>query len=66
MALLWAEKVLEFDGYCIGADHPDYLPELETVTQLRKGVESSQPFNQSTIKWYDTYDNPPNEPCTVM
>ncbi|KFY65616.1 hypothetical protein V496_02447 [Pseudogymnoascus sp. VKM F-4515 (FW-2607)] len=51
MALLWAEKELEVDDYCIGADHPDYLMELDTVNQLRKAAKSSEPFDQSTIEW---------------
>jgi hypothetical protein len=66
MALLWAEKELEVDGYCIGTDHPDYLMELNTVNQLRKAAKSSEPFDQSTIKWFDSYDNPPSEPCAAM
>lgn len=66
MALLWAEKELEVDGYCIGADHPDYLMELDTVNQLREAAKSSEPFDQSTIKWFDSYDNPLSEPCAAM
>jgi hypothetical protein len=60
MALLWAEKELEIDGYCIGEDHPDYQKELEAVNQLREAVKSSEPFDQSTIKWFDSYANTPN------
>lgn len=34
MALLWAEKKLEVDNYCIGIDHPDYRTELDTIAHL--------------------------------
>jgi hypothetical protein len=54
MALLWPEKELEVAGYCVGADHPDYPIELDTVTQLRKATKSSESFDQSTIKWFDS------------
>ncbi|XMA13710.1 hypothetical protein WAI453_006501 [Rhynchosporium graminicola] len=67
IALLWAEKELEVDAYCIGKDHPDYLEELQTVTQLRLAAESSQPFDCSTIDWFTTQEEDlPSTECTVM
>ena len=49
MALLWAEKELEVDRYCVGEDHPDYAKEVERIIQLRRAVESSEPFDPSKI-----------------
>ncbi|TVY18236.1 SET domain-containing protein 5 [Lachnellula arida] len=68
MALLWAEKELEVDRYCVGVDHPHYSSESDTVRQLREAVESSLPFDQSSIKWFDSCDSPSNdnEACAVM
>jgi hypothetical protein len=31
MSVLWAEKELEVDRYCIGEDHPDYQKVSEAV-----------------------------------
>ncbi|KAJ5797553.1 uncharacterized protein N7503_006849 [Penicillium pulvis] len=35
MALLWAEKGLEVELYCVGEDHPDYQQMLDTVGVLQ-------------------------------
>lgn len=67
MALLWTEKELEIDQYCIGKDHPDYEEEQKTIVQLRAAVESSLPFDESKITWFQA--NPTDtssENCTVM
>jgi hypothetical protein len=36
MALLWAEKGLEIDLYCLGKDHPEYQHMLKAVDVLQK------------------------------
>jgi hypothetical protein len=58
------------DAYCIGEDHPDYGIERDTVIQLREAAKSLQPFDLSTIKWFDAnddaYDDTPGGPCEVM
>ncbi|KAJ5538643.1 TPR domain protein [Penicillium frequentans] len=36
MALLWAEKALEVERYCVGENHPDYQKMLDTVGVLEK------------------------------
>jgi len=62
MALLWAEKELEVDAYCIGKDNPEYQMTLETIDQLRNRVNSSEPLDPSTINWLD----PPDAPSTAL
>jgi hypothetical protein len=52
MALLWAEKELEVDSYCVGEDHPDYATELDIVQKLRKAVENSEPVDASVMEWF--------------
>jgi hypothetical protein len=66
MTLLWAEKELEVDAYCIGEDHPDYGIERDTIIQLREAAKGLRPFDLSTIKWFDASDNSPEGSCAVM
>jgi hypothetical protein len=65
MALLWAEKELEVDCYCVGEDHPDYRKELEIVDRLRAAAEISEPFDECVTKWFDLHD-PPADSCIMM
>lgn len=52
MALLWAEKELEVDQYCVGEDHPDYVRELDVVKRLRAAAESSEPVDECVNEWF--------------
>jgi hypothetical protein len=66
IALLWAEKELEVDAYCVGIDHPDYIKQLQTVAQLKLAAESSQPFDCTTIDWFITQGDLTANECTMM
>jgi len=44
MALLWAEKELEVNLYCVGEDHPGYKEMLDLVTNLRAEVTNAKLF----------------------
>jgi len=50
MAILWAEKELEVDHYCLGEDHPD----------CRK-----EPLDESVTEWYSFHD-PSADSCIMM
>lgn len=65
MALLWAEKELEVDRYCVGEDHPDYATKLDIVRKLREAVESTKPVDASVIKWFDL-SNGFDDLCVMM
>lgn len=65
MALLWAEKELEVDRYCLGEDHPDCRKELEIVGQLRAAVETSNPPDESVTRWFRLQD-PSADSCIMM
>ncbi|KAF7592476.1 hypothetical protein BBP40_000211 [Aspergillus hancockii] len=65
MAVLWAEKELEVDRYCIGEDHPDYRKELEMVDRLRAAAETLLPFDESITEWFGL-DDPPADSCIIM
>jgi hypothetical protein len=65
MAVLWAEKELEVDRYCVGEDHPDYRKELEMVDRLRAAAETLLPFDESITEWFGLAD-PPADPCNIM
>jgi hypothetical protein len=43
LALLWAEKELESDRFCVGEDHPDYPEKRDFVEELRQAVEGKRP-----------------------
>lgn len=62
LALLWAEKALDHDRYCVGEDHPDYAKELDFVEKLRTVVERKVPVEQSVIDRLDSEDGG----CVVM
>ncbi|KAF1952906.1 TPR domain protein, partial [Byssothecium circinans] len=64
MALLWAEKELEVDRYCVGEDHPDYATELDMVQKLREAVESSKPVDASVTEWFDLQSSS-GDPCAI-
>lgn len=65
MALLWAEKEIELDIYCVGQDHPDYEKEAEMVNLLREAVCASKPVHSSVIEWFNPHPSP-EQPCVVM
>lgn len=57
MALLWAQKELDVDRYCVGEDHPDYKKELDILDHLRAAAETSV-FDECITKWFHLYDTP--------
>ena len=65
MALLWAEKELEVDRYCVGEDYPDYRKELEIVDRLRASTGVSGPLDESVSEWFHLHETPA-EDCTIM
>ncbi|KAF7131479.1 hypothetical protein CNMCM5793_004704 [Aspergillus hiratsukae] len=58
MALLWAQKELEVDRYCVGEDHPDFEIELDIVHRLRAAVEGSAPVDEVVTRWFRLHDWP--------
>lgn len=52
MALLWAEKVLEIDLYCVGEDNPEYKRVLLIVEEMRDVVRGSKPLSESSLEWF--------------
>ncbi|KAJ5475202.1 TPR domain protein [Penicillium diatomitis] len=51
MALLWAEKVVEVDRYCVGEDHPDFVQTREIVEKIRQTARESVPFDKLALRW---------------
>lgn len=49
MALLWAEKGLEVNRYCVGEDHPEYRTTLEAFTQLQKAWSRVSTFDDRMV-----------------
>ena len=47
MALLWAEKGLEVNRYCVGEDHPEYKSTLEAFTNLKIAWSKVSAFDDS-------------------
>jgi hypothetical protein len=45
MALLWAEKGLEVNRYCVGEDHPEYTTTLEAFTRLQIALSKISAFD---------------------
>ncbi|KAF2686179.1 TPR domain protein [Lentithecium fluviatile CBS 122367] len=60
MAMLWTEKEVEVDGYCLGQDHPDYQKEVGVLRQLRSAAKSKKPFHYTHIKWVLDWDEGPD------
>ena len=60
MAMLWAEKEIEVDSYCLGEDHPDYQKELGVLNQLRNTAKSKKPFHFNEINWVLDWDKGPD------
>lgn len=52
MALLWAEKVLEVDLYCVGEDYPEYKKVLLIVEEMRNAVHGSKPLSESSLEYF--------------
>jgi hypothetical protein len=50
MALLWTEKEVEVNGYCLGQDHPDSQKEVGVLAQLRSAAKSKKAFHFMQIK----------------
>lgn len=65
MALLWAEKELEVDYYCLGEDHPTIQMQIEIVNQLRAAAETSEPLDESVTKWFSLH-NSSADSCIMM
>lgn len=65
MALLWGEKMLEIDRYCVGEYHPDYIEKLEVVKQLRLVVENARPIDEVDLEWF-CLRGQPTDSCLVM
>lgn len=65
MAILWAEKELEVDRYCLGEDHPGYSKEFETIAKLKAAVESSEPLDESVTEFYGLH-GPSADSCIMM
>ncbi len=65
MALLWAARELQLDGYCVGEDHPDYSKELEIVDRLRAAAEGSEPFGEVMTECFDAW-GPSWRLCIMM
>lgn len=63
MLLLWAEKELEVDQYCIGEDHPDYVKEHDIVERLRAAAEGSEPIDKCVTDWFSLRSA---ETCILM
>lgn len=65
MALMWAEKELEVDLYCVGEDHPDSVKELNVVERLRAAAENSVPIDECVTDWFSLQGRP-TESCITM
>jgi hypothetical protein len=59
MAILWTEKEIEVDEYCLGKDHPDYEKELGVLSQLKVAAKSKRPFHYTQIRWVLDWDKGP-------
>lgn len=64
MALLWTQKELEVEQYCIGEDHPDYQKGLEVVRCLQSAEKSREPLDKRVIEWFKQEEPPVN--CALM
>lgn len=42
MAVLWTEKEVEVNQYCLGHDHPDFQTEMDVLVQLRDAARSKK------------------------
>ncbi|KAL3703364.1 hypothetical protein TMatcc_010553 [Talaromyces marneffei ATCC 18224] len=51
MALLWADKGLEVDRYCVGEDHPEYTTTLEAFTRLQVTLSKVSGFDDQMMKY---------------
>lgn len=65
MAILWAERELEVDRYCLGEDHPDYRKGFEIIGKLKAAVENSEPLDESVTEWYG-FHGPSADSCIMM
>lgn len=54
MALLWAEKGLEVNRYCVGEDHPEYKTTLEAFTQLKTSWSQVSAFDDLVANYLKT------------
>jgi hypothetical protein len=54
MTLLWAEKELEIDRYCVGNDHPDVVQQVEIVDRLKAIKGGAGEFDQAIIDWFSS------------
>jgi hypothetical protein len=59
MAILWTEKEIEVDEYCLGQNHPDYEKELGVLSQLKVAAKSKRPFHYAQIRWVLDWDQGP-------
>jgi hypothetical protein len=65
MTLLWAEKELEIDRYCVREDHPGYTKELQIVDRLRTAAGVPEPFDECVSEWFNLHE-PPAKECIIM
>jgi hypothetical protein len=59
MAVLWTEKEVEVNSYCLGQDHPDYQKEMAVLSQLRSAAKTKKPFHFTHIRWVMDWDEGP-------
>lgn len=59
-AMLWTEKEVEVNVYCLGDDHPDYQKEASVMNQLRDAAKRKKPFHYTHINWILDWDQGPN------
>ncbi|KAK7178113.1 SET domain-containing protein 5 [Paraphaeosphaeria sporulosa] len=60
MAMLWTEKEVEVNVYCLGDDHPDCRKEAGVMNQLRGAAKRKKPFHYAHINWILDWDQGPN------
>ncbi|ORY07684.1 hypothetical protein BCR34DRAFT_603830 [Clohesyomyces aquaticus] len=59
MAMLWTEKEVEVNDYCLGKDHLDCQKEVRVMRQLRSAAKSKRPFHYTHISWVLDWDQGP-------
>jgi hypothetical protein len=60
MALLWTEKGLEVDRYCVGEDHPEYKTTSEAFTQFKVTLSKVSAFDGHMNEYLRNLGTAPN------
>lgn len=65
LAVLFAEKELDVDRYCVGKDHPDHEKELEILSRMKAVENRPEPFDKSLVNALCSH-NFSSDACLIM